>query len=297
MAKKDEDDDTAWYLQTGFLLSAGFLALLLIVGLILVLTGPTRRDGDGSGYSRSTAPTTSTPTQVGTTAAPTSAVSKAQEPTRTTRGTAAPMPVVSGPSPTNGPANAPGSVCGLAAGDQSLPLTPPAASWTFVGTIAVPISRQYGPATAVDGIGNCYAHSPTGALFAMVDTLGLTEVGGDQISAAKVVEERGSRSGDYATALTEAQQQDAQIVMPADSSTAQKITVLGYRYVDYSPARATIAIAVGLGDPTRQATYQPSTITATVTWEAGDWKFVYSAATAQTTAPIISTEQYTAWAA
>ncbi len=180
---------------------------------------------------------------------------------------------------------------------RGLPSTPPAASWTFVGTIAVPVSRQYGPGTSAGGIGNCYAHSPTGALFAMVDTLGLTEVGSDQISAVRVVEQRGSRSGDYATALAEAQQQDAQIVMPADSSTAQKVTILGYRYVDYSPDRATIAVAVGIGDPSRQATYQPSMITATVTWEAGDWKFVYSAATAQTTAPIISTAQYTPWAA
>ena len=294
MAKKDEDDDTAWYLQTGFLLSAGFLALLLIVGLILVLTGPTRHASAGP----STPAPMSAPVQVSTAVDPTSARSQVQQPPPSTRGSSA-LPIAPPPGvpPVGPPTGAPGSVCGLAAGGQELPLTPPAASWTFVGTIPIPISRQYGPATDVDDIGNCYAHSPTGALFAMVDTLGLTEVGSDQISAAQVVEQRGSRSGDYATALAEAQRQDAQIVMPADSSTAQKITILGYRYVDYSPQRATVAVAVGIGDPTRQATYQPSMITATVTWEAGDWKFVYSAATAQTTAPIISTEQYTAWAA
>ncbi len=147
------------------------------------------------------------------------------------------------------------------------------------------------------GIGNCYVHSPTGALFALVNTLALTEVGSGQISAAAVVEQRGSRSGDYAAALAEARQQDGRAAMPDDVSTDQRVAVLGYRYVDYTPARATIAVAMGIGDPNRQATYQPSMLTASVAWEGGDWKFIYSASTARTVAPIVSTEQYTPWSA
>ena len=75
------------------------------------------------------------------------------------------------------------------------------------------------------------------------------------------------------------------------------MTLLGFRFVDYTPTRASIALAIGAGDPSRSSTYQPSMITAVVTWEGGDWKFVYSDQTGATAAPIISTEQYTAWAA
>jgi len=117
-----------------------------------------------------------------------------------------------------------------------------------------------------------------------------------------VVTQRGSRTGQYAQALTAAKTQDSGgsgvgSRMPSDASTTPKVTLLGFRFVDYTPDRTTIAVAVGVGDPARSGSYQPAMLTAVLAWEGGDWKFVYSDQTGATAAPIISTEQYTAWAA
>ena len=107
-----------------------------------------------------------------------------------------------------------------------IPATPPTPSvWQFIGSIAVPTSSVDGPAKVVGGIGSCFAHSPTGALFALMNAVALTEVPNDQVSAVAVVEQRGSRSGAYAQAMEEAEQEDSSSSMPSDPSTAPKVTV------------------------------------------------------------------------
>ena len=271
--------------STPFILSVLFLVGVVVAGVALAVTGPKRSAASTS---------------------PTSTAEAAAMPV----GPAAPIPSPAAVAPPQSveatvsiggsTAAAVPSVCGLPAGDQVVPTTAPTGSWQIVAGIAVPISPVFGPARLVGGISSCYAHDPTGALFSMMDTLALTEVPSDQISAAAMVTERGSRSGQYAQALAAAKAQDgagAGSKMPSDPSTTPKVTLLGFRFVDYTPTRATIAVAIGVGDPSRSSTYQPSMITAVVTWEGGDWKFVYSDQTGATAAPIISTEQYTAWAA
>lgn len=294
----NDDDEPVWYLQTGFLGAAGFLVMLVVVAGVLVVMGPGPTSSSG---------VTSSPAAVATMSQ--TVVTPASTMSGSDIGAAGSAPAIesasTSPAPapavdvTDRPADAAAaSLCALpTAADSAIPTTPPTAAWRFVGSIAVPVSPRFGPGVEVGAIGNCYVHSPTGALFALVNTLALTEVGSGQISAAAVVEQRGSRSGDYAAALAEAQQQDGRAAMPDDVSTDQRVAVLGYRYVDYTPDRATIAVVMGIGDPNRQATYQPSMLTASVAWEGGDWKFVYSAATARTVAPIVSTEQYTPWSA
>lgn len=193
------------------------------------------------------------------------------------------------------------SVCGLGSGDQGIPTAAPAATWQILGgRVAAPASATFGPAVvSPEGIGGCFAHSPTGALFAMMQSVALTSAPPDQLSQVAVVTQRGSRSNFYDTALAEAQQEDKSAVsaMPADSSTLVKQALLGYTFIDYTPDRATIAVAVGIGDPSRPGSYQPSMFTGVVVWENGDWRFVYSAQTAGSMAPILSQGQYTRWAA
>lgn len=278
------DEEKSALTSTPFILSVLFLVGVVVAGVALAVTGPKRNAG-------STSPTSTAEAA----AMPVGSTSPILSPAAV-----APPPSVEATVWIGGSTAAAASVCGLPAGDQVVPTTAPTGSWQIVAGIAVPISPVFGPARLVGGISSCYAHDPTGALFSMMDTLALTEVPSDQISAAAVVTERGSRSGQYAQALAAAKAQDgagAGSKMPSDPSTTPKVTLLGFRFVDYTPTRATIAVAIGAGDPSRSSTYQPSMITTVVTWEGGDWKFVYSDQTGATAAPIISTEQYTAWAA
>ena len=287
------DDESSAFASTSFVLSALFLAGVIVAAIVLVAGRPHASVAATAG----TAPAGPSAVLQSTTASPTAgSTSMSANVDVESAGPAASssaLPIGAAPAGW-------ASSCGLPGGGQEVPVTAPTGTWQIVAGIAVPISPVFGPGRLVGGIGACYAHNPTGALFAMMDTLALTEAPSDQIPATAVVTQRGSRTAQYTQALAAAQAQDsggAGPHMPSDPSTTPKMTLLGFRFVDYTPARATIAVAVGIGDPSRSSTYQPAMVTAVVTWEGGDWKFVYSAQTGATAAPIISTEQYTAWAA
>lgn len=64
-----------------------------------------------------------------------------------------------------------GSMCGLPVGNTDKPVGPPDATWKLVGTVAVPNSPQFGPGVAQGIRRVCFAHSPTGALFAAASFL------------------------------------------------------------------------------------------------------------------------------
>lgn len=65
------------------------------------------------------------------------------------------------------------SGCSLPDGDQKIPNTaPPVDEWVDVNGVGVPTSKTYGPEKREDNLFGCYAHSPTGALFAMVYIMG-----------------------------------------------------------------------------------------------------------------------------
>lgn len=57
--------------------------------------------------------------------------------------------------------------CALPEGDQAIPKTAPAVDeWVDVQGFGVPTSSTYGPTKREGDLFTCYAHSPTGALFA-----------------------------------------------------------------------------------------------------------------------------------
>lgn len=59
------------------------------------------------------------------------------------------------------------AACTLPDGDQSLPNEAPEVDeWVMVQGIGVPTSEAYGPQAREGDLFTCYAHSPTGALFA-----------------------------------------------------------------------------------------------------------------------------------
>lgn len=65
------------------------------------------------------------------------------------------------------------SGCSLPDGDQKIPNSaPPVDEWVDVNGVGVPTSKAYGPEKREGNLFGCYAHSPTGALFAMVYIMG-----------------------------------------------------------------------------------------------------------------------------
>ena len=56
--------------------------------------------------------------------------------------------------------------CDLDDSNQDIPVRAPEATWTTVDYLLVPTSNEYGPAPLEGSEWACFAHSPTGALFA-----------------------------------------------------------------------------------------------------------------------------------
>lgn len=62
------------------------------------------------------------------------------------------------------------SVCGLPDGGQEVPAEGPEAQWQTLQGHTVPSSEKFGPGETKGGDRACFAHSPTGALFAALNT-------------------------------------------------------------------------------------------------------------------------------
>ncbi|MER7960485.1 hypothetical protein [Streptomyces ardesiacus] len=114
--------------QRGWILSAGFLATLLIIGLIALMSGggtPDRADGGPT-------PSPATPTPAG-----------------------------------SGKPDARPAGCRTDDSDQARPTTVPKDfEWKANGTGLVPVSKTAGPLTYDGAVWSCYAHTPMGAVFA-----------------------------------------------------------------------------------------------------------------------------------
>lgn len=290
------DEPESPFITRRFRTAALFLSTCGLVAVLVVLFGSPAADPASAGPPRTTS--TLFPSSVGAGVASTQSPTASAMPDTPDSSLIATDPLFAS-SAASDPAAA--SVCGLPQGDQTIPVAPPTAVWQFVGNrIAAPFSEVYGPGqVSAEGIGNCFARSPTGALFAMMQSVAWTAAPSDRVSQAAVVSQRGSRTNLYEQAISAAEFEDAAAAtgFPADNTTLVKQTLLGYTFIDYTPGRATIAVAVGIGDPSRGQSYQPSLFTGVVLWESGDWKFVYSAQTAGSMAPILSSGQYTAWTA
>jgi len=81
-------------------------------------------------------------------------------------------PSASEPAPAETGAAAPSSTsCDLDDSNQDIPVAAPEATWTAIDYLLVPSSNEYGPAPLDGSEWSCFAHSPTGALFAATHVL------------------------------------------------------------------------------------------------------------------------------
>jgi hypothetical protein len=146
--------------------------------------------------------------------------------------------------------------CHLTDTDQQIPQTGPAATWTIYKTLALPTSPTAGPAIIAGDVARCYAHTPTGALFAAAQ-LDMRFVVADDWR--KVVDQQ----------VVPGPGRDAYIKdreAGAVSTDTHGVQLAGFKFVTYSPAMAVIQFAAHTPD----GSYQSNTVT--VAWSGTDWR-------------------------
>lgn len=215
-----------WYRKPAFVLSAAFLALVVGGSLIVVLIGGNR------GGTPDPTPTT------------TASTATSAEPT-TSPGSSDPQE----------------SVCGLPAGDQSVPSAPPAdATWELVGTVAVPNIDQVGPGeTAADGMRYCFAHSPTGALLAAMNVPVMANLDPSFQADARIVADTPERDRVAA---------ELETATPSGGGTTG-VQFAGFLVEMRDENTANVTVVLQRANDGALFAY-----TAAMRWEDGDWKIV-----------------------
>jgi hypothetical protein len=153
------------------------------------------------------------------------------------------------------------SVCGLPSGDQAKPATAPTdTKWELVGKIAAPTSpTQFGPGkTEANGLRSCFAHSPTGALYAAVNMTALSAAGKADLVYEQLALPSPERDAVLRSSPTAA----------PNSVTAQ---LAGFTFRSYDADRAVIDLAFKGANGTFVSIPVP------LQWYGGDWKFVVPA--------------------
>lgn len=176
-------------------------------------------------------------------------------------GTTSPESTNAGPSTGSSQpsATAAASVCGLPSGDQAKPATEPAdTNWELVGKIAAPTSpQQFGPGkTEPNGLRSCFAHSPTGALFAGANVVILSSSGRNDLVLQ------------YLTVDSPERDKMLQKPSAANNFGSPSFQLAGFKVTDYSGDRAVIEYGFKVSNGTF------GSLPVVLQWADGDWKAV-----------------------
>ncbi|MFB6725185.1 hypothetical protein ACFCV3_33715 [Kribbella sp. NPDC056345] len=147
------------------------------------------------------------------------------------------------------------SGCSLPAGDQAVPAAAPAVDgWEVSRRVVVPRSAAFGPGVVdSDGFRRCFAHSPTGAVFAAYNVLAAL---GDPTKATATARKL----------LLPGPETDELLRTTESSSTTSEPTQLaGYRVLAASRDQVTVTLAVPVET-------QYMSLTVTMVWHDHDWR-------------------------
>lgn len=179
------------------------------------------------------------------------------------KGGVTPLPEPTNAGPSTGSsqpsATSAASVCGLPSGDQAKPATAPAdTKWELVGKIAAPTSsKQFGPGkTEPNGLRSCFAHSPTGALYAGANVVILSSSGRNDLVLQ------------YLTVDSPERDKMLQSPAAANNSGSPSFQLAGYKVTDYSGDRAVIEYGFKVSNGTF------GSLPVVLQWADGDWKAV-----------------------
>jgi hypothetical protein len=124
--------------------------------------------------------------------------------------------------------------------------------------VVVPRSSAYGPGKQDrDGFRRCFAHSPTGAVFATYNVIAAMA---DQHQALATVGKLMLPGPDTDALLKQLRKESAE----EDSNPIQ---IAGFRVLDATTDRATVMLAMPVETAFMTATF-------TLVWHAGDWRLV-----------------------
>lgn len=147
--------------------------------------------------------------------------------------------------------------CNGTTGDQTVPNKPPAVDgWDVSRRIVVPRSSTYGPAvTDPDGFRRCFAHSPTGAVYAAYSAFAAMA---DQEVVVATARKLMVPGPDTDALIRELQSDDS----PSGYTVPQ---LAGYHLIDTGPDRVNLMLATPV-----QSGYM--SLTLTLIWHDGDWR-------------------------
>ncbi|WP_136611054.1 hypothetical protein [Sinomonas albida] len=171
-------------------------------------------------------------------------------------------PAPTSPATAAATAQASQSVCGLPAGDQRYPSVGLPTKWELLGRVAVPTDpKGSGPGKTDGSLRTCYQHSPTGALYAAANIVGVgTLPGGPTVINKNFAAKSPARDQALAAPPTQT---------PLDPSMSMQIG--GFKVVSYAPDSATIALGMKVTQDSRTGY---GSVTYALRWEGGDWKVV-----------------------
>lgn len=149
------------------------------------------------------------------------------------------------------------STCGLKGYQTSGTVdSPPKTKWELVGTVAAPTDPStVGPGvTEPDGFRSCFAHTPTGALYAAANIMAIA-------SDRSLTEELANKL------VVPGAGQQALLGQAADpSTTADRYQIAGFKIDSYAETTATVDLAVNF------STGQILSFPFQLEWLGGDWK-------------------------
>lgn len=224
----------------GFVAACIVVGAVLLCGVVLLVTGPssdTASAAAGKSGSVASSDNATTPV-VGSPAAPG-------------------RPATPDAASTTGQPAAGADSCSLPDGDQAMPTKAPSADgWEVSHRVVVPRSSTYGPGKIdPDGFRRCFAHSPTGALYAAYNAIAAIA---DQRQAIPTVRKLMLPGADTEVLIRELAHDD-----PSGGSDATQLA--GYRLLDAGHDRATVMLAIPV-----ESAYMSATLT--LVWHDGDWR-------------------------
>ncbi len=232
---KDKDEKSPY--GAGFIAACIVVGAVLICGIVIIFAGGGRS---------------------------THAIAAAQQPVDaasvqpTDEPASAPATPDGGPAPTNssGSDRRTGS-CGLPAGDQAVPAQAPAVDgWEVSRKVVVPRSSVYGPGTTdSDGFRHCFAHSPTGAVYAAYSAIAAIADQSKLVPTVKKLMVPGSATDSLLR----------QAGADGSSSGMSTVQVVGYRVIDAGPDRVSLMLAMPV-----ESVYMSANLT--LVWHQGDWR-------------------------
>ncbi|MGW6281998.1 hypothetical protein [Kribbella sp. NPDC055071] len=247
-----ENDDTKSPFGPGFVAACIVVGAVLVCGILLLVGGS--GDSDASGGTTSSSARVDPGASQGSAASPGSGMAQPS-------GASNPAEPVAGAttgSPAGSQAGSKGGAgCGPADGDQTVPAKAPAVDgWEVSRRVVVPRSTAFGPAkTDADGFRRCFAHSPTGALFAAYNAVAALADQRQTVATAQKLMLPGPNTDSLIR------------VLRAEPPTADSETVqlAGFRILDAGHDRATIMLATPV-----QTEYM--SLTLTLVWYGDDWR-------------------------